>query len=109
MNFDKFEVKIEILDIAERTDDEAESDIETLVDVEPMHDVEESSIKASKASWSNGHIRRKWYRGICYCQMYCNGQWLYFSKRINGRIVYKTCGGRGWTVNCAGNTFILRC
>ena len=109
MTSEKFEVEIEMLDVAEKTDDDADSDIESLVDVEPMHDVEEASIKALEASWSNGHMRRKRYRGICYCQMYCSGHWRYFSRIINGRRVFKTCGGSGWTVRCAGNSYMLRC
>jgi hypothetical protein len=58
---------------------------------------------------TDGHMRSINVNGVCYCQMSCGGQWLYFYKVINGNRVYLQCGQPGWTVPCAGNSWILRC
>lgn len=104
---EKQEVEIEIHGVAEKTDAPADEGIFTEIDLEPMHDIAEDDISAK--SCTNGHIRRKRYKGVCYCQMCCGGNWLYFYKVINGKRKYLTCGGGAWTVNCSGNRWILQC
>lgn len=59
----------------------------------------------SAAGCSDGHLRRVTVNGVCYCQMCCGGQWLYFCYS-NGQCIQ--CPG-GVTVNCNGRNWILSC
>ena len=55
---------------------------------------------------SSGHIQRVVVNGVCYVQMCCGGQWLYWHKGD----VWCTCNlGQSWTVNCDGNNWIIPC
>jgi hypothetical protein len=58
------------------------------------------------AGCTDGHIRSVTVNGVCYCQMCCGGQWVYFCYS-NGQCV--RCSDRPVTVNCAGKNWILDC
>lgn len=88
--------KITLMGIAEKTNAEANKDITIKVD--------EDEVGLSECT--NGHLRRKTVNGVCYCQMCCNGQWVYFCWPDGSCF---RCGMTPITVNCGGNNWILSC
>ncbi len=54
----------------------------------------------------DGNTRKKWYNGVCYCQMCCGGQWVDFCYSSGNCI---RCGDAAVTVNCNGSNRILHC
>ncbi|HEX9928928.1 MAG TPA: hypothetical protein VGB02_10380 [Pyrinomonadaceae bacterium] len=85
------------LGMAEKTDQEADPNITTKID--------DTDRGAAPMACTDGHLRRVTVNGVCYCQMCCGGQWVYFCYS-NGQCIQ--CPGRV-TVNCAGNNWILSC
>lgn len=89
--------------MARKTDDPADTEVKKTPSIE-------NEPPEQNTNCTTGHIRRKTYKGVCYCQMCCDGTWYYFYKEVGGKRVYMTCGTRpGWTVDCSGNNWILSC
>jgi len=58
----------------------------------------------------SGHLRKITVNGVCYSQMCCGGQWMFFYKDVGGKRVWCTCNlGESWTVSCDGNNWIVGC
>lgn len=93
------EIEISSSTMAERTDQSADPDVAST-------DTNDQGVKIKDACTTNGHIRKVTVNGVCYVQMCCGGQWLYWRKGD----VWCTCNlGESWTVNCSGNNWIISC
>jgi hypothetical protein len=90
--------QIEMIGSAKETDGPADPTITTRPDTGPDG-------MNMLADCTDGHLRRVTVNGVCYCQMCCGGQWVYFCYS-NGQCI--RCPG-GVTVNCAGKNWILSC
>lgn len=99
------EIKIEISAIsrAVKTDQPADPDVKST----PTTD---DGLTIKDSCSDSGHIRKITVNGMCYVQMCCGGQWLFWYKDIGGKRVWCTCNlGQSWNVNCAGNNYIIGC
>jgi hypothetical protein len=91
-------IEIEHLGEAQRTDQPADPGVVS----SPTND---KNIEI-RETCTAGHIRRITVDGICYVQMCCGGQWLFWHRGNT----WCTCNlGQSWTVNCDGNNWIIPC
>jgi hypothetical protein len=70
----------------------------------------DKGISIREACSGSGQVRKVTVNGVCYAQMCCGGQWLFWVKTVNGREVWCTCNlNETWTVNCDGKNLLISC
>lgn len=89
--------------MAEKTDKPADPDVFST----PTND---QGLTIKEACGTSGHLRTITVNGVCYNQMCCGGQWLFWYKDTANGKLWCTCNlNQSWTVNCSGNNWIIRC
>lgn len=99
----KMTIEISATSMAEKTDEPADPDVKSTT-------TNDEGVTFVEPCGTDGQVRQTTVDGICYVQMCCGGQWLFWYKDVGNTRVWCTCTlGETWNVNCAGNTWMIGC